>query len=90
VSPGRSQEPLALKPKRGISRKLLVLLFVLLTVAALVIGALVVRRMQGASDIPFIGQTTSGAGSVARQDDASNRQAAFGTLPAPAHRGGAR
>ncbi len=90
VSPGRAQEPLALKPKRGTARKLVVLLFVLLTVAALVIGALVVRRMQGASDIPLFGQPSSGAGSLSRQDDASIRQAAFGALPAPEHRGGVR
>lgn len=90
VSPGRPQEPLALKPKRGTARKLVVLLFVLLTVAALVIGALVVRRMQGASDIPLFGQSNSGAGGVTRQDDTITRQAAYATLPAPPHGGGVR
>jgi hypothetical protein len=90
VSPRGGQEPLALRPKRGIARKLVVMLFVLLTLAALVVGAFAVRRMQGGADLPFIGQLPSGAGSTARQDDTHVRQAALAELPNPVHHGGGR
>jgi hypothetical protein len=90
VSPARGQEPLSLRPKRGIARKLVVMLFVLLTLAALVVGAFAVRRMQGGADLPFIGQLPAGAGSTARQDDTHVRQAALAELPIPVHHGGGR
>ena len=90
VSPARGQEPLSLRPKRGIARKLVVMLFVLLTLAALVVGAFAVRRMQGGADLPFIGQLPAGAGSTARQDDTHVRQAALAELPNPVHHGGGR
>ncbi|MGI5126635.1 protein kinase domain-containing protein [Pseudonocardia sp. CA-107938] len=86
ISPARGQEPLALRPKRGIARKLVVMLFVLLTLAALIVGAFVVRRMQGGTENPSIG----GASGLARQDDATVRRAALAVPADPVHHGGGR
>jgi serine/threonine protein kinase len=90
VSPVRGQEPLMLRPKRGVARKLVVMLFVLLTLAALVVGAFAVRKMQGGAELSSIGQLTTGAGSSTRQDDTHVRQAALAELPDPVHHGGGR
>jgi Serine/threonine protein kinase len=87
---GPARPELELRPKRGLARKLVVVLFVLLTLAALIVGAFVVRRMQSGGELPFLGLTGGGTADPARQDDLTSRRAALAVLPGPEHPGGGR
>jgi serine/threonine-protein kinase len=64
VAPAAPTEPLTLEPTAGTGRVALLVLFVLLTVAAIVVGVFVVRGMTGAATSPGMPPRGAEPGSV--------------------------
>ncbi|WP_219415884.1 serine/threonine-protein kinase [Pseudonocardia nigra] len=92
VAPAPRSEPLRLQPTAGMGRSLLLVLFVLLTVAAVVVGVFVFRGLgEGGAQQPDATPSSAPAGTVAGWKGVLARPAAPGGGPGPVlHAGVAR
>jgi len=91
VPPAAPTEPLSLNPSKGRGRVALLVLFVLLTVAAVVVGVFVLRGMGASAGQPGSSPQGTSAGNVAGREALPARSAVADQPPVPViHSGGVR